>query len=105
MPAIINAAVRPVLECVVDHSGGSFTAYFGYKNDNTSESSILVGANNRFSPTPQDRGQLTTFLPGRQQRVFPVSFNGSNLVWTLKGPDGRGRTATASSNSARCTTP
>lgn len=104
-PAVTNAAVRPVLECVVDQGGGAYTAYFGYKNDNTSESSILVGANNRFSPTPQDRGQPTTFLPGRQQRVFAVAFNGSNLVWTLKGPDGRGRTATASSGSARCTTP
>jgi len=104
-PVVTNAAVRPVLECVVDNGGGAYTAYFGYKNDNTGEVTVPVGPNNRFSPAPQDRSQPTTFQSGRQQRIFAVAFNGSNLVWTLKGPDNRGRTATASSGSTRCTTP
>ena len=104
-PAVTNAAVRPVLECVVDHGGGAYTAYFGYKNDNTGEVTVPVGPNNRFSPAPQDRSQPTTFQSGRQQRSFAVAFNGSNLVGTLKGPDNRGRTATASSGSTHCTTP
>jgi len=104
-PAITTAAVRPVLECVVANGSGAYTAYFGYKNDNTGTVAIPVGTNNRFSPTPQGRGQPVAFLPGRQQRSFAVAFNGSSLVWTLKGPDGQGRTATASSGSGRCTTP
>jgi len=85
--------------------GGAYTAYFGYKNDNTGEVTVPVGPNNRFSPAPQDRSQPTTFQSGRQQRSFAVAFNGSNLVWTLKGPNNRGRTATASSGSTHCTTP
>ncbi|WP_148267668.1 hypothetical protein [Ignavibacterium album] len=89
--------VRPVLECVRNNGDGTYTAYFGYKNDNTVSVYIPVGSKNKFTPTPQDRGQTRVFLPGRHNRVFTVSFNGSNLVWTLNG-----RTSTASSNSAPC---
>src|SRR5262249_53995510 len=35
---------------------------------------------------------------------FDVPFNGSNLVWSLKGPDNQNRTSTASSNSTPCAT-
>ena len=89
--------VRPVLECVTNNGDGTYTAYFGYKNDNTVSVYIPAGIKNKFTPTPQDRGQTKVFLPGRKYKVFTVSFNGSNLVWTLNG-----RTSTASSNSAPC---
>jgi|GEM_PF-854163 len=89
--------VRPVLECVTNNGDGTYTAYFGYKNDNTVSVYIPAGIKNKFTPTPQDRGQTKVFLPGRHYRVFTVTFNGSNLVWTLNG-----RTSTASSNSAPC---
>ncbi len=89
--------VRPVLECVTNNGDGTYTAYFGYKNDNTVSVYIPAGSKNKFTPTPQDRGQTKVFLPGRNYRVFTVNFNGSNLVWTLNG-----RTSTASSNSAPC---
>jgi len=89
--------VRPVLECVTNNGDGTYTAYFGYKNDNTVSVYIPAGSKNKFTPTPQDRGQTKVFLPGREYRVFTVNFNGSNLVWTLNG-----RTSTASSNSAPC---
>ncbi|MEP0860550.1 MAG: HEAT repeat domain-containing protein [Ignavibacterium sp.] len=89
--------VRPVLECVRNNGDGTYTAYFGYKNDNTVSVYIPVGSKNKFTPTPQDRGQTRVFLPGRKYKVFTVNFNGSNLVWTLNG-----RTSTASSNTAPC---
>jgi hypothetical protein len=89
--------IRPVLECVVDRGNGTYTAYFGYRNDNSYAVTVPVGASNRFSPEPQGRGQPTTFEVGRMYRVFTVDFNSGNLVWTLQG-----RTSTASSNSARC---
>ena len=89
--------VRPVLECVRNNGDGTYTAFFGYKNDNNVSVYIPVGNKNKFTPTPQDRGQTKVFLPGRKYRVFTVNFNGSNLVWTLNG-----RTSTASSNSAPC---
>lgn len=89
--------VRPVLECVRNNGDGTYTAFFGYKNDNIVSVYIPVGNKNKFTPTPQDRGQTRVFEPGRHYKVFTVNFNGSNLVWTLNG-----RTSTASSNSAPC---
>lgn len=101
--------VRPILECVVDNGGGSYTARFGYLNGNDDVIEIPVGPNNKFSPAPQDRGQTTLFQPGRVGQpgdvgAFSVDFDGSNLVWTLEGPDGSRRTSTASANSKRCPT-
>ena len=89
--------VRPVLECVTNNGDGTYTAYFGYKNDNDISVYIPIGNRNKFTPNPQDRGQTRVFLPGRKYKVFTVLFNGSNLVWTLNG-----RTSTASANSAPC---
>jgi glycosidase len=103
---VTNAAVRPVLECVVDRGASAsprYEARFGYKNDNSTSVTIAVGTNNRFHPLPQDRGQVTNFAPGRVVDAFRVAWNGGNLVWTLKGPDGAGRTSTASPSSKRCT--
>jgi hypothetical protein len=89
--------IRPVLECVTNNSNGTYTAHFGYRNDNAFPVIVVVGNNNRFSPSPQARGQTETFLPGRHMRQFSVEFPGSNLVWTLSG-----RTSTASSSSTLC---
>jgi hypothetical protein len=101
-PITPTAAVRPVLECVTKNKNGTYTARFGYKNENTVAVTIPVGPNNKFTPNPQNRGQPTVFQPGRIQNAFSVVFDGNNLVWTLKGPDGQGRTSTASRNSAPC---
>ncbi len=98
-------AVRPVLECVERISSTSYVARFGYQNDNSATINISVGNNNKFSPSPQGRGQTTSFLPGRKVNAFQVPFNGSSLVWSIKGPDNQTRTATASSSSALCPAP
>ncbi|NWG27280.1 MAG: hypothetical protein HXY48_01960 [Ignavibacteriaceae bacterium] len=90
-------SVRPVLECVTNNGDGTYTAFFGYMNENSVSVYIPVGSKNKFTPTPQDRGQTRVFKPGRQIKVYTVNFNGSNLVWTLNG-----RTSTASSNSEPC---
>lgn len=101
-PPVTNAAVRPVLECVVRNADGSFTAQFGYKNDNTVNTTIPVGSNNRFFPTVPGQAQPTVFLPGRQVNAFSVPLRFGLAVWLLRGPDGRLRTATASIFSKRC---
>jgi RHS repeat-associated protein len=101
-----TSPVRPILECVRNNGGGSYTAFFGYKNENTVAVTIPVGTKNKFTPNPQNRGQPTTFQPGHTppypNAAFSVNFNGSNLVWYLKGPDGAGRTVTASAGCAAC---
>ncbi len=101
-PVVADKSVRPVLECVVETGANSFTARFGYLNENDEAVAIPVGPDNKFSPDPQDRGQPTTFQPGRVVDAFRVDFDGGLLVWTLAGPDGSRRTATASSGSQRC---
>lgn len=101
-PVETTSAVKPVLECVTANADGRFTAKFGYLNENGISVSIPVGGANKFTPSPQNRGQTTSFQSGRIRFAFEVPFSGDNLVWTLKGPDTRGRTSTASRNSTRC---
>ncbi len=93
--------VCPVLEGVVDNGDGSYTAFFGYESENGVVVTVPIGLDNKFTPGLEDRGQPTTFQPGRTpcwpNALFSVVFDGSDLVWTLSG-----RTATVSSNSTPC---
>jgi RHS repeat-associated protein len=100
---VTNASVVPVLNCVANYGNGNYIARFGYQNNNSAAVTIPVGTNNTFTPTPANRGQTTTFQPGKQNYTFNVLFNGSTLSWYLKGPDNTGRTVTASSSSTACT--
>jgi len=81
--------VRPILECVTDNGGGSYTAFFGYQNYNRTAVDIPVGPDNSFTPSPEDRGQPTRFHPGRTPYYpnvsFGVVFDGKKLEWTLDG--------------------
>jgi hypothetical protein len=101
-----DAPVQPILECVVENGPGDFVAHFGHLNENPVPITIPVGPDNRFSPAPVDRGQTTTFPPGRSgfypAAAFQVPFDGSPLTWTLGSPDGTTRSTTASAASARC---
>lgn len=85
-PTITLLGVQPITECVSDNGDGTFTAYFGYLNQNASAVNVPVGPENRFNPAPQDRGQPTTFQPGRVVAAFSVVANNNNtLTWTLQG--------------------
>lgn len=102
------SSVRPILECVLDHEDGTFSAFFGYFNGNDMNVTIPVGTDNRFSPAPQDRGQPIMFESGRSpfypDAAFHILWDGvGNVVWTLTGPDGQTRTATAGQDSPLCT--
>ena len=96
--------VTPILECVLDNGDGTYTAFFGYDNQNETTSTLSVDADNGFNPAPQGRGQPTTFEPGRTalypNAAFSVAFDGSNLTWTLNGS-----VASASSASTQCSQP
>lgn len=100
-----TAAVKPVLERVVECTNRpGFQAVWGYANSNSSEVTIPIGSSgmiNSFSPLPNERGQNTVFLQGRQVAVFRTDLEpGVTLVWLLRGPDNRTRTATATSGSS-----
>jgi len=90
--------VSPVLECVDDNGDGTYTAHFGYCNRNCWWVHIPIGADNKFTPDPQDRGQPQFFKAGRVVNAFSVVFDGSNQVWYLKSPNGEAATSTASDN-------
>ncbi len=93
--------IQPVLECVTNNGGGSYTAHFGYNNPNTYPVNIPISGQNGFTPPPQDRGQPTAFLPGRQYFVFSVDFGGMPPIsWHLDSS-----TAMASDNSPTCNRP
>jgi hypothetical protein len=101
--AVTNLAISPTLECVINRDGVTYSAVFGYFNRNDETINIPVGNNNRFTPAPIDRGQTVGFLPGRQYAIYTVDFPaGTNLVWSLRSPNGSNRTATASQNSSPC---
>ncbi|GIK64510.1 MAG: hypothetical protein BroJett018_23040 [Chloroflexota bacterium] len=88
VPATSTNAVKPIVNCVADAGDGVFVARFGYENHNMVSVTIPVGTNNYVIPNPQDRKQTITFLPGVHNDVFRVNFNGSDLTWKLKSPDG-----------------
>jgi choice-of-anchor A domain-containing protein/uncharacterized repeat protein (TIGR01451 family) len=93
--------VRPILECVQDNGDGTYTAHFGYLNENPFEVTVALGDDNMFIGGAPDRDPPTVFQPGRTEywpdAGFSVTFNGDNLVWRLQG-----RTSTASSGSSVC---
>ncbi|MFN8110563.1 MAG: hypothetical protein U0Y82_12075 [Thermoleophilia bacterium] len=99
------AAVTPVLSCVATRPGG-LTAYFGYSNPTAADVLLPIGATNRFTPAPSDRGQKTLFAPDTplqpgfsstfEHMDFAVDFNGS-ITWNLDG-----KTVTASAATPRC---
>ena len=94
------AAVRPVLETIAyDESSGNYRALFGYLSENSVPVFIPIGENNKLVPG-DDLGQPEEFIPGRQAAVFEVELEpGETVVWSLKGPDGKTRTATATAPS------
>jgi hypothetical protein len=88
----------PTFEGFTVNSFDDVRARWGYINDFAGPADVAIGPKNKFTPSPENRGQPTNFLPGRQRSVFSTALEGpgKNLVWTLETPvDGSRRTATA----------
>ena len=92
--------ITPVFDGWEEAADKSHLIYFGYINRNNAETTIAIGPANSFDGSQADRGQPTTFLPGRQEHVFtikvPADFNGK-IVWTLNSEMGA-QAATGSLN-------
>ena len=90
--------LKPVLESVtyygqLDSGEHAWEAHWGWLSENEADVEALVC---KFSGTVIGADNFpTTFAPGRQRDMFSTIFTSANLVWTLKGPDGSQRTATA----------
>jgi hypothetical protein len=95
-----NAWVVPLLDCVVRHDDGSFTAVWGYWNPTGSTITIPQGASNRFQSLTHAAAP-TSFQPGVQHGVFSVTVaKGDSPSWDLDGTRVTFSAATAQSCSA-----
>jgi hypothetical protein len=81
-----NQPIYPVYDGYLKNPDGSYSLSFAYFSHNANEVTIPPGANNSFAPTPGDRMQPTTFLPGHRRyqcvMVVPADFDG-RMKWTL----------------------
>lgn len=84
--------------CVLRPGSATYDAVFGYANATQDDVLIPVGRRNHVAPTPIDRGQPTLFNPGIVLNAFTVKNvpRTKDLTWTVIGPGGQTRTATAS---------
>jgi uncharacterized repeat protein (TIGR01451 family) len=95
--SVSQPSLFPVLNCVYVKGNGDYVATFGYVNNTGSTITQAIGAQNQFSPAPQDRGQGTSFAAGTHNNVVSVTFSSGSVSWTLGS-----QTVTANSASARC---
>jgi len=95
-----HAPIYPVLECVSHNYDGTYTAIFGYQNNNAE--SVNISAGNYNFTSPSSGNVPTTFNPGENNYALQLRFNGGYAFWTIQGPDGVSRTALASAASASC---
>jgi hypothetical protein len=102
---ITNAAIDPILECVTPLGDGRYRAYFGYHNHNTVPVTIPVSLRNKIFLPPIDRGQPTTFQPGRSpgypNAAFSETFTWLPYIWAIEH-SGHIRLALATLFSPRC---
>jgi hypothetical protein len=92
IPHDTGQSVTPSFEGWYPNPDGTFSLSFGYMNRNFEDTQdIPIGADNRFAPGPEDRGQPTHFLSRRQTGVFtvvvPADFGEQQLTWTLTRAD------------------
>jgi hypothetical protein len=96
-----NNPVETHLECVEDNGNGTYSAYFGYKNDN-GVNITLDGSRNTF-PLDVNNRRVTEFLPGRHDFVFGVEFKkNQELVYRIQPQEGPSTTLRVDKNSKKC---
>lgn len=101
-----TAKVAVGVECVMDNSDGSKTAYFSYNNATSQPIDVPVSATgttvNSFSPGLPDQGQPSIFLPGVVKGAVGVPLGSSGVTWTVRAAGSAQSTATASAASPKC---
>ena len=76
--------VVPLVDCVITHRDGSWTAVFGYDNRTGAVARIPAGPANQVTPRGYDGAQPTTFEPGVRHGVFSVTVtSGGGPMWHL----------------------
>lgn len=92
-------ALVPYVNKVINNGDGTFTAVWGYQNQN----SVVVGSKEstfKGNVLKNEIAKKDQFMTGVQTNVFQTTFKGTELTWQVKGPDGITRAATAYSKDA-----
>ena len=71
--------LRPKLDCVAANTDGTYTAYFGYENENGVSLTIPYGRDNKLD-LDVDGFRPSKFLPGEHPFAFPVDFKKNQIV-------------------------
>ncbi|RSK27230.1 hypothetical protein EJF36_10240 [Bacillus sp. HMF5848] len=90
----------PTVTAVYDNQDGTYTAYWGFDNNNTVTVNALE-SKLEGNVIETDEPIKEYFLSGMQVEAFKTTFTGTYVRWKVKGPDGVLRTATAKANDAR----
>jgi hypothetical protein len=97
-----QAPLVPALDCVAANSDGTFTAFFGYKNDNGVAITVPLGPKNSL-PFDPNGYRTTLFEPGEHRFAFGADFTPSQkLVYTLSPDNSPTTTLRVDSKSKRC---
>ncbi|SFT98942.1 hypothetical protein SAMN05660657_04475 [Geodermatophilus amargosae] len=76
--------VIPLVDCIVSHADGTWTAVFGYDNRTGASIDVPVGPANQVTPTSSGQPQPTTFATGIRHGVFSVTVSrGGGPMWHL----------------------
>ena len=82
-----GAKVYPVFEGWTPNEEGTATLVFGYFSESPHAVEIPPGPQNGFAPGPADRGQPSSFRPGRQRNVCVMVVGDElegDLRWTIE---------------------
>jgi hypothetical protein len=97
-----QARLTPHFECVTENANGSFTAYFGFQNDNGVSVSVPYGSKNSLS-CDANGYRPKRFAPGAHHFVFSADFSATQtLVYTLSPDNSPTTTLRVNRFSARC---
>ena len=76
--------VVPLVDCILTHADGSWTAIFGYDNRTGASIDVPVGPANQVTPRSPVQPQPTTFAPGIRHGAFSVTVpRGGGPMWHL----------------------
>ena len=87
----INKAARGIVEprfvayaeCAEKLPDNNYRVHFSYFVDGTGSFSFPLGNENKFTPTPFERGQPTTFAPGIASMNFNIVTSEPELTWHI----------------------
>ena len=99
-----HAPLVPQLECVAPNADGTFTAFFGYDNDNGVSVRVPYGSKN-FLPQDAAKNRPEVFAPGEHSFAFGADFTaGQTLLYKLAPPSGPTTLLSVNQSSPTCGT-